>query len=209
STEKLLTFLPNTDLLNKILSLQIKDNNNMNPFQNDNLSFSIKWNINDPMPRYGFHIRMKNFVDTEFWKLPTKITLTQKDLENYQGIGIEYIQDKAYFKNYYYISDDTTKKQLATIFNDNRILKARIIEYTEGELGTKVILWYNLLNSEEFIKSEVKSFADTQLLDEIGLRESFHGFYLDKNKITKYYVSNISLKTIDTTKEIIKFYNNL
>lgn len=208
-SSKLGDFIPRTDLLNQLLSIRIKDPNNKNPFQNDSLSFSIKWNLGDQAPRFGFHIRMKNFVDTEFWKLPKLITISQIDLENYQGIGVEFIDGKACLKNYYYISDEITKKQLAKIFNDERIRKAKIVEYTESELGVKIILWYNLLKSEELINSNINCFADNFLLNEIELKESFHGFYLNKTKLSKYYVSDVSLMKIDTYEKIIKFYNNL
>lgn len=205
-SSKEIDFIPDFDLLNRLLFIQKKDSNNKNPFQNDGLSFSVKWNFGDEKPRYGFHIRMKNFVETEFWKTPEKITLSEIDLKNYQGIGVEYIDSKPYIKNYYYISDEITKGQLAILFNDDRILKAKIVEYTESELGVKVILWYNLLNSDELIKSDVNCFADRFLINEVGLKESFHGFYLNQEKISKYYASDISLNKIDTYCEILDYY---
>lgn len=186
-----LKLLPKVDEYIKFSRFYMSNGESVNSWQNTGLTFSIKMSETGKI-RTGFHVRGRGFSKNELYIPPKHIVMSELDLQNYQGIYFEYEEDITFRKNYYYISDTKTKLQLAEIFQNNDILAAEIVEYTESELGNKVILWENL--TKKYLSLGIRSSADGWLKHTVGLQVGFDGVYEKSNKKARYYSAPFNVK---------------
>jgi len=154
----------------------------------------------------GFHLRIDETAHNKFTR-PKHIQLSETDRKNFQGISFEYSGSQpGKRKNYYYITDETTKRLLADEWSNLSLARAKVIEYTESADSRKIIVWDDFWEDEN--KAEVnfsyKHANFNQIMKkEFGLQNRFTGMYFDGREFASYYsyikdISRESFSAFDT-----------
>ena len=167
--------------------------------QHTGCAFSLKANANMEFTK-GFHLRYKLDQRSEtLFEPPKFIKLTDIDLNNFPGINFEYKNGKCKKKNYYYITDKITKQQIAEQWNNESIVDANLIEYTESGDSRKIILWDNEVTG---IKKTQIQFSEEHLAfnnwmeKEFQLKNYYDGVYFDNNQKASYFPYLEKKKTV-------------
>lgn len=180
-------------------------------WQNTGCAFSIKWNNQNTISK-GFHLRIKSFERNPIFTPPVHINLSNEDIENSQGICYEYDDDRVLQKNYYYISDISTKRMIANRESDIavNILNASIIEYTESNNGDKIILWYDKKEHGHNIQlHKTHQQFNEMMRNDFNLLESFSGKYIGIDKYSSYFSSPIILPDLSSADTFSHLKNKL